>query len=134
MKEVCFIILKFFLSFFRKRISIQMENAAFRYQLKEYKRKDRKFKIKPIDRMFWLLISQIWPGWKDALYFVKQATVVSWRRKKFREHWTKLCRNGKSGRPSVDRKIICLIRDMSKANPLWGSPLIRDELMKIGID
>ena len=134
MKAVCFIVLKFVLSFFRKRVSIQMENAALRHQLKVYKRKDRKPKIEPTDRMFWSLISQIWSGWKDALYFVKPATVVSWRRKKFREHWTKFCRNGKPGRPSVDRKIICLIRDMSQANPLWGSPHIRDELMKIGID
>ncbi|MGA1869575.1 MAG: helix-turn-helix domain-containing protein [bacterium] len=109
-----------------------MENAALRHQLKVYKRKDRWPKIKPTDRMFWLLISQIWPGWKDDLYFVKPATVVSWRRKKLRKHWTKLCRNGKSGRPSVDHKIICLIRDMSKANPLWGSPRIRGKLMKKG--
>ncbi|MGA1869677.1 MAG: helix-turn-helix domain-containing protein [bacterium] len=131
MKAICFIVLKFVLSFFRKRMSIQMENAAFRH-LKVYKRKDRKPKMKSTDRIFWSLISQIWSGWKDALYFVKPATVVSWRRKKFREHWTKLCRNGKSGRPSVDRKIIRLIRIMSKAkaNPLWGSPHIRDELMK----
>ncbi|MGA1871900.1 MAG: hypothetical protein ACMUJM_25550 [bacterium] len=115
-------------------MSIQIENAALRHHLKVYKRKDRKPEIKAADRMFWSLISQIWSGWKDALYFVKPATVVSWRRKKFRDHWTGLCRNGKSGRPSVDRKIICLIRDMSKANPLWGSPRIRDELMKVGID
>ncbi|MGA1868472.1 MAG: hypothetical protein ACMUJM_07975 [bacterium] len=77
MKAVCSIILKFVLSFFRKRMSIQMENAALRHQLKVYKREDRKPKIKPTDRIFWLLISQIWSGWKDALYFVKPATVVS---------------------------------------------------------
>ena len=122
MKEVCFIVLKFVLSFFRKRMSIQTENAALRQQLKVYKRKDRKPKIKPTDRMFWSLISQIWSGWEDALYFVKPATVVSWRRKKYRGHWTKLYRNVKSRGPSVDQKAICLIRNISKANPLLGTP------------
>ena len=33
----------------------------------------------------------------------------------------------------VDPKIVKLIRDMSKANPLWGSPHIKGELQKIGI-
>ncbi|MGA1871296.1 MAG: helix-turn-helix domain-containing protein [bacterium] len=110
-----------------------MENAALRHQLKVYKRKDRKPEIKPTNRIFRSLLSQIWSGWEDALYFIKPATVISWRRKKFREHWTKLCRNDKLGRPSVDRKIISLIRDMSKANPIWRSPH-RDELRKVGID
>ena len=50
-----------------------MENAALRYQLKVYKRKDRKPKIKPIDQMFWLLISQIWPDWKARALVQKKA-------------------------------------------------------------
>ena len=78
MKAVCFIVLKFVLSFFRKRMSIQMENAAPRYKLKAYKRKDRKpksnqliecsdycfLKYGPAGRMLYTLLSQqLWfPG------------------------------------------------------------------------
>jgi hypothetical protein len=38
-----------------------------------------------------------------------------------------------SGRPSVEREIRDLIRQMSIANPLWGAPRIRGELLKLGI-
>jgi putative transposase len=39
-----------------------------------------------------------------------------------------------SGRPSVDREIRDLIRQMSSANPLWGAPRIHGELLKLGIE
>ena len=111
-----------------------MENVALRHQILVYQRNIKKPKVKPIDRILWFWISKLWSGWKDALLFVKPATVVAWRRKKFKEHWANLIRNGKPGRPSVNPEIIQLIRDMSKANPFWGSPRIRDELKKIGIE
>jgi putative transposase len=60
--------------------------------------------------------------------------VIAWRRRKFREHWTKLAKTGKPGRPAVAKEIRDLIRRMSSANPLWGSPRIMGELHKIGID
>lgn len=133
MKAVIFPLTKFIFSFFQSKFSIQLEIAALHHQLLVYQRKDKRPKIKPTDRILWPLISKLWPGWKDALYFVKPATIIAWRRKNFKEHWTKLCRNGKPGRPATDPEIVCLIRDMSKANPFWGSPRIRDELNKIGI-
>jgi transposase InsO family protein len=37
-------------------------------------------------------------------------------------------------RASVDREIRDLIRQMSSANPLWGAPRIRGELLKLGIE
>jgi transposase InsO family protein len=83
--------------------------------------------------MFWSLLSKLWPTWSEALYLVRPQTVIAWRRKKFREYWAKLSRTGKPGRPPVDPKIIALIRDMSRVNPLWGSPRIEGELKKIGI-
>ena len=39
-----------------------------------------------------------------------------------------------TGRPSVDREIRDLIRQMSSANPLWGAPRIHGELLKLGIE
>jgi transposase InsO family protein len=66
--------------------------------------------------------------------FVQPKTVIAWRRRKFREHWRKLIWSGKPGRPSVSREVRDLIRRMSSANPLWGSPHIVGELRKIGID
>jgi len=41
---------------------------------------------------------------------------------------------GKTGRRKKDKQIRKLIREMSMANPLWGSPRIKGELAKIGIE
>jgi transposase InsO family protein len=39
-----------------------------------------------------------------------------------------------SGRPKVEKDIRDLIREISRANPLWGAPRIHDELLKLGIE
>ncbi len=62
---------------------------------------------------------------------VKPATVIQWHRQGFRLFWRWRSR---SGRPSVDREIRDLIRQMSSANPLWGAPRIHGELLKLGIE
>jgi hypothetical protein len=38
------------------------------------------------------------------------------------------------GSPSVPADILCLIREMSIANPLGGAPRIHGELLKLGLD
>jgi hypothetical protein len=65
------------------------------------------------------------------MVLVKPATVVQWHRQGFRLFWHWRSR---SGRPSVDREVRNLIRQMSNANPLWGAPRIHSELLKLGID
>jgi putative transposase len=64
---------------------------------------------------------------------VQPRTVIAWQRRRFREHWTRLSRQGHRGRPPVPQEIRALIRRMSAANPLWGAPRIRGELGKLGI-
>ena len=65
------------------------------------------------------------------MVLVKPATVVQWHRQGFRLFWRW---RSKSGRPSVDREIRALIRQMSSANPLWGAPRVHGELLKLGIE
>jgi hypothetical protein len=76
----------------------------------------------------------VWSGWQDALVLVKPTTVISWQRKRFRDHWTQLSRAGRRGRPPIAKEVRDLIRKMSESNPAWGSPRIRSELRKLGID
>jgi hypothetical protein len=64
---------------------------------------------------------------------VQPKTVIAWRRRKFREHWARLTRSGKPGRPAMAKEVRDLIRRMSSANPLWGAPRILGELGRIGI-
>jgi hypothetical protein len=69
-----------------------------------------------------------------ALGLVKPETVIAWHRKGFRLFWTWKVRHGKPGRSPVPIDVRELIRTMSRQNPLWGAPRIRDELPKLGID
>jgi hypothetical protein len=62
---------------------------------------------------------------------VKPATVVQWHRQGFRLYWRWRSR---PGRPSVDREVRDLIRQMNSTNPLWGAPRIHGELLKLGIE
>jgi putative transposase len=58
------------------------------------------------------------------------STVVKWHRQGFRIYWRSRC----PGRPKTSAEIRALIRQMSRANPLWGAPRIHGELLKLGID
>jgi len=119
---------------FRSRLSLQVEILALWHQLAVYQRTSARPRLRPADRILWAWLSRAWPGWREALVFVKPETVIAWRRRKFREYWTRLSRSGKPGRPSIPREVRDLIRRMSTANPLWGAPRIVGEMAKIGID
>jgi len=112
---------------------MQLEILALRHQLAVCRRSVKRPSIKPADRILWAWLSRIWSGWERVLVFVQPATVIKWRRRKFREYWTRLSRSGKPGRPRVAKDIRDLIRRMSSANKTWGAPRIVGELAKIGI-
>lgn len=118
---------------FRSRAALELESLALRHQLAVYQRTCTRPRLKPADRIFWSWFSIIYSGWRDALVFVQPQTITAWRRRKFREHWTKLTRSGKLGRPAMAKEMRDVIRRMSSANPLWGSPRILGELSRIGI-
>jgi hypothetical protein len=65
---------------------------------------------------------------------VRPETVITGRRRKFREYWTKLSRSGKPGRPATPREVRDLIRRMSSASLLWGARRIVGGLRMVGID
>jgi transposase InsO family protein len=66
------------------------------------------------------------------LVIVQPQTVVRWHQAGFRLfwRWKSRCR---TGRAPTDRDLIELIRRMWQANPTWGSPRIRAELAKLGL-
>ena len=87
-----------------------------------------------MDRLFWIVLSRVWPAWREALVIVKPETVIAWHRKGFRLFWTWKSRRGKLGRQPVPREVRDLIRRMSRENPLWGAPRIHGELLKLGLE
>ena len=117
----------------RSRFSLQLEVVALRHQLSVYRRSVKRPRIRPGDRILWSWLSRLWPGWREVLAFVQPGTVLSWQRRRFREHWARISRHGPPGRPTVSKEIQDLIRRISRANPDWGSPRIVGELGKLGI-
>jgi putative transposase len=91
-------------------------------------------KLRPADRLFWAGLTRVWAGWRQALVIVSPDTVLRWKRRRFREYWTRLSSRSRGGRPPVSKEVAALVRTMATANPLWGAPRIHGELLKLGID
>ena len=113
---------------------LALENLALRQQIVVLQRSVKRPHLKKSDRLFWVLLSRIWSGWRDSLSFVQPETVIRWHRKGFRLYWTWKSRRTGRGRPAVSPEVRELIRKMSRANPLWGAPRVHGDLLKLGID
>jgi putative transposase len=114
---------------------MQIEILALRHQLAVLQRQTKKrASLGVADRFLWVILSRLWIQWRSALVIVKPETVIAWHRRGFRSYWRWKSRPEKCGRPRVSRDTRELIRQMSRANPLWGAPRIHGELIKLGIE
>jgi putative transposase len=134
MLSVVSILLASISAWFRSRLSVQMELLALRHQVAVYKQSVSRPKLRPTDRLLWVWLSRLWPGWQAVLEFVQPRTVIAWQKKRFCEHWRRLSQSGKPGRPAIVKEVRKLIQDMWQSNPTWGSPRIVGELRKLGLD
>lgn len=115
------------------RVTIAAENLALRHQLGVLQRSVKRPRLRRRDRLFWVWLSQLWPGWRDSLAIVKPETVIRWRRQGFRLFWRWKSR-GNPGRPKIDADFRQLIRRMSRENATWGVPRSQSELALLGYD
>ncbi len=85
----------------KSRRAIVLENIALRQQLQVFCRSNKAPRLTWMDRGFWVLLSRLWAGWRDAIVIVKPETVINWHRKGFRLY----CRwkSRKRGRPRIWR-------------------------------
>jgi len=118
----------------KARTDLALENLALRQQLVLLRRRSKRPQFERLDRLFWLWLSDQWVGWREALHIVRPETVIRWHRQGFRAFWAWKSRRGRVGRPSVSSEIAKLVRTMALANPLWGSPRIHGELLKLGCE
>ena len=117
---------------FADRAALHTEILALRQQVAVLKRKRPRPLLRKADRVFWVILSCLWPGWRHALVIVRPETVIGWHRKGCRLFWTWKSQRGKPGRPPVSREIRDLVRRMSRENTRWGAPRIHGELLKLG--
>ena len=119
----------------RSRLELAAEILALRHQLAVLQRTTPKRpRLRPIDRLLWVLLSTVWPNWRQAVQIVTPATVVRWHRRAFAAYWRWNSRPRRVGRPALAADLRALIRQMRAANPLWGAPRIHGELQKLGIE
>jgi putative transposase len=123
----------FFLrAFLLGRAAAALENLALRQQVAVFKQSVKRPRLRPRDRVFWILLSRLWKNWRSALAIVQPETVIRWHRKGFGLYWQWKSRAGKPGRPRIEPEIRELIRRMSRENPIWGAPRILSELLLLG--
>ena len=120
---------------FRSRCDLLLEILALRQQLTVLRRLHPRPRIAPSDRLFWVMLRRLWPGWKHALILVQPETVVRWHRAGFKLYWTWLSRHQtRVGRRCVSMELRKLLFRMAAENPTWGAPRIHGELKMLGID
>src|SRR5437763_9185087 len=113
---------------------VALENLALRHQLAVYKKMVNRPKLLSSDRLFWVALSRVWTGWRQALVIVSPNTVLRWQRRRFREYWAQLSARPAAGRPPVNVEIKALVTRMAAAHPFWGAPRIHGELLRLGFD
>jgi putative transposase len=98
-----------------------------------WERRSPKPIIQESDRIFWVLYSLFVKGWKELVQFVQVRTVTEWKNRRFKKFWARKSQGRGLGRPKIDLQLRELIRKMSRANLLRGTPKIIGELKKLGI-
>jgi hypothetical protein len=111
------------------RRDLLLEMLALRHQLGVLARSNRR--LRPFDRLLWLILQRVWPPWRDALVLVQPATVDRWHRDRFVRRWWR--RSRRPGRPRIDSPCRDLIGRLAEENRLWGAPRIHGELLKLGV-
>ena len=109
---------------FGSRQDLILENLALRQQLLALHAKRPCRRLSARQKLFWVVLRELWQGWKKPLILVTPRTVVAWHRAGFRLYWKWLSRVRRlGGRQPVDKQIRVLIFRMAAENPTWGAPV-----------
>jgi Integrase core domain len=134
MAETLKTVLGMMLLLFRSRSRLQVEIVVLRQQLIVLRRAaPKRVRLRVVDRLLFMLLYRLWPGVLDSIAVIQPDTIVRWHRRGFRALWRWKSRRH-LGRPGIAKDMRDLIREISRANPLWGAPRIHGELLKLGID
>jgi hypothetical protein len=106
----------------RTRTALLMEGIALRHQIAVLERSGTSRPcFRRWDRLFWMLFSRWWSGWRESLVIVQPETVLRWRRNGWSALWRYRSRGRwRGGRPRVSSEVRHLIAQMARENFLWG--------------
>jgi len=118
----------------RSRPALVAENALLRHQLAILRRSVKRPRCTPADRAFLVLLASRVRAWRSALLLVQPDTLLRWHRQLFRGYWRRRSQaTVPAHRPPLAPETVALIREMARANRLWGVERIRGELLKLDI-
>jgi hypothetical protein len=124
MAETLKTVLGMMLLLFRSRSRLQVEIVVLRQQLIVLRRAaPKRVRLRVVDRLLFMLLYRLWPGVLDSIAVIQPDTIVRWHRRGFRALWRWKSRRH-LGRPGIAKDMRDLIREISRANPLWGAPRI----------
>jgi hypothetical protein len=119
---------------FQSRSRLQVEILVLRHQLIVlHCRTPKRVRLRAVDRLLFVLLYWLWHGILDSIAVIQPDTIMRWHRSGFRAIWRWKSRR-RVGRLGIAKDMQDLIREISRANPLWGAPRIHGELLKLGID
>ena len=119
---------------FKSKLRLEAENTVLRHQLIVLRRRlQSRVRLTNHDRWFFVQLCRWFPSILQVLAIIRPETLVRWHRAGFRCYWRWKSRP-LGGRPQIDTELRELIRRMSVENPLWGSPRIHGELLKLGFE
>jgi len=99
-------LLGWLVSAFGPRADLILENFALRQQLLALHAKRPRRRLSPPHKLFWVVLRNLWCGWKRPLVVVTPRTVVGWHRAGFRLYWKWLSRAKQAGgRKRVSKEI-----------------------------
>ena len=104
----------------KSRRRLEAENLVLRHQVNILRRRaSRRLWLSNADRLAFVWLYRLHPIVADAVVIIRPETVIRWHRRGFRAFWRWKSRS-RGGRPPIPREIRDLIREMSRANWLWG--------------
>src|SRR5262249_54116536 len=116
------LLLHWLASLVKARRRLEAENLVLRHQVNILRRRaSRRLRLSNADRLAFVWLYRLCPSVVDAVTIIRPETVIRWHRQGFRAFWRWKSRS-RGGRPTIAREIRDLIREMSRANWLWGAP------------
>jgi hypothetical protein len=134
MADLLKLILCVLASLFKSRATLEAEILVLRQQINVLRRgAPKRPHLNNSDRFLFVWLYRWFPSILSAIAIVRPETIMRWHRAGFRLYWRWRSRNP-VGRPKVSAELRRLIREMSRANPLWGAPRVHGELLKLGFE
>jgi putative transposase len=78
------LVLSILVAVFEDRADLVAENIALRHRVSCLVHRGPRPKLRPIDRVFWVLLFRFWGRWMEPLAMVRPATVLVWHRQGFK--------------------------------------------------